>query len=97
MYFSQKEGSFQLNGFFLSTELMAMMEGKVYEILHFMLPFVFGYIEFWTLYADEAPLPEVHTQYSDLFNRPWSEKYSKRWPRQGAEKFEGPCLCVQTL
>ena len=77
--FSKKEASSQLNGFYTSTGLRGMLEGKDFKALDFVFPFIFAYVDTWLGYEDSAPLTKLHVSYTSLTNQIMSDNYGNGW------------------
>ena len=77
--FSKHEGSSQLNGIFVQDGLRGMLEGKDYRTLDMFFPFIFGYVDSWLGYAEDAPLTKIHVMYTDLVNRLMSNNNGNGW------------------
>lgn len=69
MDFSKHEFFSQLNGIFLHTELVDLLEGKDYNVLDIVFPFVFGYDGTWMALQDSAPLTYIQVLYTSVVNQ----------------------------
>jgi len=78
--FSSSQTSGQLNGFFTSTGVKGMLEGKDYHAIDTVFPFVAGFLDKATGFHNVAHLTTVHTLYSDLINHLLFNENNQDWP-----------------
>lgn len=67
--FSTAQKSSQLNGFFTSTGVKGMLEGKDYAAVDTVFPFIAAFLDRAIGCADNPALTTVHTLYSDIVNQ----------------------------
>lgn len=68
VYLCKLEGSSQLNGILLPTELDGLLYGKDYRYLDVVFYFFFAYADTCMDSQDDTPLNKVYVQYTELKN-----------------------------